>query len=181
VENSVSYAAFMIEEAVPKTMRGNQNKWPAIQVNLDAMNMKREGKIMKKTSIFSIVLCVALLSAISAGAEQSLLESVAKGCKTELDTYCKDVTPGEARVLACLYARSDKLSGKCEYAFYNAAAQLERAVGELSYVVNECADDLNQFCQKVPAGEGRLLKCIQENDPKVSSRCKEAMKQVGLR
>jgi hypothetical protein len=161
--------------------KGGQNEFPAIQVNLDAMNMKREGKIMKKTSIFSVVLCVALLSAISAGAEQSLLESVAKGCKTELDTYCKDVTPGEARVLACLYARSDKLSGKCEYAFYNAAAQLERAVGELSYVVNECTDDLNQFCQKVPAGEGRLLKCIEENDPKVSSRCKAAMKQVGLK
>jgi hypothetical protein len=84
-------------------------------------------------------------------------------------------------VLACLYARSDKLSGKCEYAFYTAAAQLERAVGGLSYVVNECNEDLNQFCQKVPGGDGRLLECIQENNQRVSSRCKEAMKQVGLR
>ena len=110
-----------------------------------------------------------------------LVGILAKGCKTELETYCKDVTPGEARVLACLYARSDKLSGKCEYAFYNAAAQLERAVGELSYVVNECADDLDKFCGNVAAGEGRLLECLKKNDAKVSSRCKEARKQVGMK
>lgn len=136
---------------------------------------------MKTKSIISIVICLTLLFAISAGAEQSLLEAVANGCKTELDTYCKDVTPGEGRILACLYSRSDKLSGKCEYALYDAAAQLERAVAALSYVANECADDLDKFCQNVSAGEGRLLECIEKNDKKVSTRCKDGMKQVGLK
>ena len=136
---------------------------------------------MKTISIFRIAICATLLFAVSAGAEQSLVESVANGCRTELDTYCKDVTPGQGRVLACLYARNDKLSGKCEYALYDAAAQLERAVAALSYVVNECTDDLNQFCRNVAAGEGRLLECIEKNDPKISSRCKEAIKQVGLK
>ena len=137
---------------------------------------------MRSISILSIALSVTLLFAISAGAEeQSLVETVANGCKAELDTYCKDVTPGEGRILACLYARSDKLSGKCEYALYDAAAQLERAVAALSYVVNECVDDLDKFCQNVAAGEGRLLECIEKNDKKVSARCKGAMKQVGLK
>jgi len=136
---------------------------------------------MKTTSIFSIAICLTLLFAISAGAQQSLVETVANGCKTEIDTYCKDVTPGEGRVLACLYARSDKLSSKCEYALYDAAAQLERAVNALSYVVNECADDLDKFCKNVAAGEGRLLECLKKNDAKVSSRCKEARKQVGMK
>jgi len=135
---------------------------------------------MKGITIFSIAICVTLLFAISAGAEQGLVESVANGCKTELDTYCKDVTAGEGRVLACLYARSDKLSGKCEYALYEAAAQLERAVAALSYVVNECANDLDEFCQNVIVGEGRLLECIEKNDKKVSGRCKDAIKEVGL-
>ena len=30
-------------------------------------------------------------------------------------------------------------------------------------------------------GRGWLLKCIDKNDAKVSSRCKEAIKQVGLK
>jgi len=46
--------------------------------------------------------------------------------QTEIETYCKAVTPGEGRILACLYAYQDKLSGKCEYALYNAAVRLER-------------------------------------------------------
>ena len=136
---------------------------------------------MKTISILSMAICATLLFSFSAGAQQSIVETVANGCKTEIDAYCKDVIPGEGRVLACLYARSDKLSGKCEYALYDAAAQLERAVAALSYVVNECADDLDQFCTGVAAGEGRLMDCLDKNDPKVSSRCKEAMKQVGLK
>jgi hypothetical protein len=136
---------------------------------------------MRIISILSIAICVTLLFAFSAGAEETLLESVANGCQAELETYCKDVTPGEGRLLACLYARGDKLSGKCEYALYDAAAQLEQAVDALAYVVNECGDDLDQFCQNVAAGEGRLLECLDKNDAKVSARCKQAIKDVGLK
>jgi hypothetical protein len=147
---------------------------------LEKTNQK-EKMIMKTISIFSIAICVTLLFALSAGAQESLIETVANGCQAEIETYCKDVTPGEGRVLACLYARSDKLSGKCEYALYDAASQLERAVAALSYVINECADDLDQFCQNVAAGEGRLLECLDKNDAKVSSRCKQAIEEVGLK
>ena len=114
-------------------------------------------------------------------AQQSLVQTVADGCKEEINTYCKTVTPGEGRVLACLYAYGDKLSGKCEYALYDAAAQLERAVAALSYVVNECSSDLRKFCGSVAAGEGRLLQCIQKNDAQVSARCKQARKDVSLK
>ena len=101
--------------------------------------------------------------------------------KTEIETYCKDVTPGEGRILACLFSHGDKLSGKCEYALYDASVQLERAVAALGYVANECAEDLDKHCSDVAAGEGRLIDCIEKNDKNVSSRCKEAMKEVGLK
>ncbi len=88
---------------------------------------------------------------------------------------------GKGRILACLYAHTDKLSGRCEYALYDAAVQLERAVNALSYVAGECKDDLNKFCTDVPAGKGRLLNCLDKNDDKVSDRCKQARKDVGLK
>ena len=143
----------------------------------------QEKKKMKRRGIIVTIACVCLFlcASIPAQAGDDLVQTVIDGCKKELDTYCKDVTPGQGRVLACLYAHGDKLSGKCEYALYDAAAQLERAVAALSYVVNECADDLDQFCTGVAAGEGRLLQCLEKNDSKVSSRCKDAMKQVGLK
>ncbi len=95
--------------------------------------------------------------------------------------YCKDVTPGEGRILACLYARQDKLSGKCEFALYDAAVRLERAVAALSYAANECEDDIDKYCSGVEMGEGRLLECIDKNEAKVSSRFKQALKDVGLK
>ncbi len=114
-------------------------------------------------------------------AQQELVDIVAQGCKKEIETYCKDVTPGQGRVLACLFAREDKLSGRCEYALYDASAQLERAVNALVYLDRECTDDLHSFCKDVPAGEGRLLACLQKNEDKLSQRCKQARKDVGLK
>jgi hypothetical protein len=73
------------------------------------------------------------------------------------------------------------LSGQCEYALYDAAAQLERALTALTFVANECRDDLEKYCANIKPGEGRLLQCIEKNDAKVSKRCKEALKETGLK
>ena len=136
---------------------------------------------MKKSYLVFLTVSVLLFMGSSALAADDLVQTVVNGCKQELTTYCKDVTPGEGRVLACLYARSDKLSGQCEYALYDAAVQLERAVAALSDVVNECKDDLEKLCSGVPAGQGRLLDCLNKNDSKVSGRCKQGIKDTGLK
>jgi hypothetical protein len=136
---------------------------------------------MKRAFGIIRVVVMTLGVAGSLSAQETLIETVANGCKTEIETYCKAVTPGEGRILACLYAYQDKLSGKCEYALYNAAVRLERAVAALTYVANECEADLAANCSGVKAGEGRLLQCLEKNDAKVSARCKDALKDVGLK
>ena len=136
---------------------------------------------MKTSCLAFLVISMSLFTTVPVLAGDDLVQTVVTGCQKELETYCKDVTPGQGRVLACLYARNDKLSGKCEYALYDAAVQLERAVAALGYVVNECRNDLKSLCSGVPAGEERLLKCLEENDSKVSDRCKEGIKDVGLK
>lgn len=112
---------------------------------------------------------------------QGALETFTEGCQTELTTYCKDVTPGEGRVLACLYAFEDKLTPRCEYALYDSMSQLNRTLTNLSYAINECGDDLEAFCAEIKAGEGRLLDCLNRNESKVSSLCNEALRVVGLK
>ena len=136
---------------------------------------------MKRTLIVLITLGMMSLFFTNAVAGENLVQSIADGCKVELEKYCKDVTPGEGRVLACLYAYGDKLSAKCEYALYDAAAQLERAVAALSYVANECDEDLDKYCSAVTPGEGRLLNCLEKKSKQLTKRCKEALKDVGLK
>jgi hypothetical protein len=136
---------------------------------------------MKRTRIFLVALAVLLLGITGVNAGQGLVETVANGCKMEIEKYCSQVTPGQGRILACLYAHEDKLSAKCEYALYDAAAQLERAVAALSYVANECNEDLDKYCESIEPGKGRLLECLDKHEKQVSKRCKEAIKDVGLK
>jgi hypothetical protein len=136
---------------------------------------------MKRSRIFLVALAFLLLGITGVSAGQGLVETVANGCKMEIEKYCSQVTPGQGRILACLYAHEDKLSAKCEYALYDAAAQLERAVAALSYVANECNEDLEKYCESIAPGKGRLLECLDKHDKQVSKRCKQAIKDVGLK
>jgi hypothetical protein len=136
---------------------------------------------MKRTLIVMITLGIMSLFFTNAAAGENLVQTVTEGCKVELEKYCGNVTPGEGRILACLYAYGDKLSPKCEYALYDAAAQLERAVAALSYVANECDEDLDRYCGAVAPGEGRLLNCLEKKSKQLTKRCKEALKDVSLK
>ena len=137
---------------------------------------------MKSIIVLLTVVCMIILLSGSVFAGMDPVKTVTTGCEKELETYCKNVTMGEGRILACLYAHSDKLSGRCEYALYDAAAQLERFVAALSFVVNECEDDLEKYCGSVQAGEGRLAECLLvKNKASISARCSQALEDVDLK
>jgi hypothetical protein len=137
-------------------------------------------KTIQRILVDSLVAGALFLSVHGAMAAEDLVDVVAEGCKVELESYCKAVTPGEGRVLACLYAHEDKLSGRCEYALYDAAAQLEHAIGALTYLANECKADMQQHCANIQPGEGRLAMCLKKNEQQVSARCQQAINDVGL-
>lgn len=130
--------------------------------------------------IKSPVLALLVVGSLAFGtsspwAADTIVDTVAEGCKTELDTWCKDVTPGEGRMLSCLAAREDKLSRRCEYALYQASEQLETFVGAFKHVATECKAELEKHCAQVDRGEGRLAKCLKANEATASPACKQAM------
>ena len=125
-------------------------------------------KKMKMLIAVGATLGVMILSTHGSWALEKIVKSVAEGCTKELKVYCSNVTPGEGRVLACLYAHGDKLSGRCEYALYDAAVQLERAVAALTYVANECNADLDKYCANIRPGGGRLAECLERNEKKLT-------------
>jgi len=137
---------------------------------------------MKKAVLGLFIVTAMAGSAMSANIVEKkvekLVQSVQDGCKKELDSYCKEVTPGEGRVLACLYAFSDKLSGQCEYALYDAAAQLQQAIVKMVYVANECENDLAKFCANVTPGDGAIINCLTKNQKSLEPRCDQAVKDT---
>lgn len=140
---------------------------------------------MKKTILLAVLTLMILVAPAFAAGDpvtkdmQAGLDTFTEGCQQELTTFCKGVTPGEGRILSCLYSFQDKVSPKCEYALYDSLAQLDRTLTNLSYTVGECRDDLKSYCAEIKPGEGRLLDCLSKNEAKVSNRCNSALKDVG--
>lgn len=103
------------------------------------------------------------------------IDLIEKSCQTELETYCQTVTPGEWRGLACIYAHNDKLSRQCESALYDSTEEFQNAAKKLNAFVGACQADVEMLCSKVAIGEGRILKCLEDNKEKVSANCKAAV------
>ena len=132
-----------------------------------------------------IVVAVAGLMLSVAGAwaqegEGGVIENAMTACEPEITAFCSQVTPGEGRLLACFYAHQDKLSGKCEYALFEAAAALEDFAAAVTYLAESCLDDMEKHCAQVELGEGRVATCLIERKAEVTDACRQAMDDVGL-
>lgn len=138
-------------------------------------------KIMMLTAamlFFGVALAIGAGNPVESEVEGAI-EDFAQGCEEELSRFCKEVTPGQGRVLACLYAYEDKLSTRCEHALYDSMAKLSRTLTNFSYATGECADDMVSLCSETVVGEGRVLDCLKQNKDKVGKKCLNALKDVG--
>ncbi len=108
-------------------------------------------------------------------AQESLIEYLVSACANDIENYCSQVTPGDGRLLYCMAAHEDKISGQCEYAFYQAASLLEQLSVAIAYFAQECETEIETLCSDVEIGEGRLLACLDENEEDVGQSCKTAI------
>ena len=129
---------------------------------------------MIKTLKLALVALVLSIAA-PAMAQDSLLEYVVTSCEADLKQYCSQVTPGEGRLLHCVAAHEDKLSGQCSYALYQAASLLEQLSVAIVYVAQSCETEIDSICGDVKAGEGRILACLEENGESLGESCKKAL------
>ena len=61
-----------------------------------------------------IIVIAALLSASSAVFAQEMTAAQRDACMGDYQKYCKGVTPGGGRIIACLAKESDKLAPACK-------------------------------------------------------------------
>ena len=133
-----------------------------------------------RAKLLVAIVGVVLLSAAGAWAQESIVDNVKQACETEITTYCSQVTPGEGRILACFFAHEDKLSGRCQYALYEAAAELDAFAAAVTHVATECKDDLLKYCAQVELGEGRVATCLLDHKAELAANCQQAITDVGL-
>lgn len=129
----------------------------------------------KKMTWLTVAIAIAIFTGPQALAQESLIDHLIDACEGDLHKYCSQVTPGEGRLLHCMAAHEDKISGQCEYAFYQTAALLEQLSVAIAYVAQECETEIETLCRDVELGEGRILDCLDEHAEEVGASCKKAV------
>ncbi len=100
----------------------------------------------------------------TAGAQQG-------ACKEDVAKLCKDVQPGEGRIMECLKSHQAEVSPAC-------ATHMKQVKEQLKAVSNACEPDMERFCWETPMGKGGLAKCLQQHSADLSPDCKAAIEKA---
>jgi cysteine rich repeat protein len=87
-------------------------------------------------------------------------------CMDELEKFCKDVQPGEGRIIKCLQEHDRDLSAVCR-------DKVQSILNRLEDAKQACAPDIGKFCPNVVPGGGRLIKCLTPHFEELTPACKE--------
>jgi len=92
-------------------------------------------------------------------------------CEKDIAKFCKNIEPGEGRLLKCLKLSEEDLTPQCK----KQLIQIEKAVEE---VQNACADDYAIFCSSLLPGQGRIAACLEKNKKILTPKCKKNLGEV---
>ena len=102
------------------------------------------------------------------------IEVFMEGCSADLDTYCAQVTPGEQRLLACVYAHEDKISQGCKASLGDALLLVRTDIAEANFIGKLCGNDIMAHCGDVVPGDGRIEACLVDSAD-LSETCSRAL------
>ena len=133
---------------------------------------------MKKIAIIA-VLFFAAASAVKAAdtpAAKGKAQEPAEACKADVEKFCKDVTPGGGRIMACLKAYEDKISEGCKATREKGK---ERGMEKMKKFMEACKTDMDKLCKDVKGGHGEKVRCLKQYYKSLSAGYATERKEAG--
>jgi len=133
---------------------------------------------MKKIAILAVLLfaAAAAVKAAEAPAAKGKAQEPAEACKADVEKFCKDVTPGGGRIMACLKAYEDKISEGCKATREKGK---ERGMEKMKKFMEACKTDMDKLCKDVKGGHGEKVRCLKQNEKSLSAGCATELKEAG--
>jgi hypothetical protein len=116
-----------------------------------------------KTSMISFLVALLFCGFVSAVAAQEFSHKGA--CKADEEKFCKDVKPGQGRIVRCMKAHENELSQGCR-------ALIAEGREKEQEFVRSCKSDETKFCKDVKPGGGRIIHCLKGHQAELSPACK---------
>lgn len=93
-------------------------------------------------------------------------------CKADVEKLCKDVQPGEGRIVKCLKEHEAELSAECKAKKDEVKEEMKEKRADMK---EACAEDVKSFCADAKPGHGGILKCLKKNEASLSEACKASL------
>jgi hypothetical protein len=129
---------------------------------------------------YQVILMAAAILALFSN-KQAMAGSIFESCQSEMRSFCSDVTWGDGRLMACLYAYEDKLSASCDAAIADIADQVDWLFNTMRRYQEICSDDIEKNCTDVSFGGGAVYQCLIENEKNVSAECQKVLPEIKIR
>jgi hypothetical protein len=90
-------------------------------------------------------------------------------CNADAEKFCKDVKPGQGRIVNCMQQHETELSPACK-------DQIAETKEKTREFVKACKTDAEKFCKDVKPGQGRIVRCLKANESALSPDCRKHLK-----
>ncbi|GBF99737.1 hypothetical protein Rsub_12450 [Raphidocelis subcapitata] len=112
--------------------------------------------------------CRTLVKQYQALAAQDVRFNVplADACHDDRTKLCSGVPPGSARVIRCLESNRLQLSSTCRATLFDEEVRFSENIDFQFPMKKACVKEIRIFCPNVPHGNGRVIRCLQENKGK---------------
>eukprot|EP01024_Parvocaulis_polyphysoides_P049908 TRINITY_DN4859_c0_g2_i4.p1 TRINITY_DN4859_c0_g2~~TRINITY_DN4859_c0_g2_i4.p1 ORF type:complete len:703 (+),score=133.40 TRINITY_DN4859_c0_g2_i4:438-2546(+) len=84
-------------------------------------------------------------------------------CQEDRSTYCADIPAGSARVIHCLQDNRKKLSPVCKATLFDQEVKMAEDIDFKYKLKSECNAEISRFCADTPSGNGRVIRCLEDN------------------
>ena len=107
-----------------------------------------------------------LVSVLSLLAAVRPVQAQGDSCEADRSKFCPMYRADNPRRFYCLKGIEDQLKPACR-------SMLRDISGTEGDFIYECGDDYRALCSNVPAGQGRILKCLEANSKKLNFECRK--------
>ena len=112
-----------------------------------------------------IIILYIIFFTLAAYAEDDAVLADHKGpCFEDRQKFCKDVSPGDGKIITCMKEYWAELSQSCKYHHMKIKEQMKQTH-------DACKTDIEKSCKDIKPGEGRIAKCLYEHQKDLSNDC----------
>ena len=111
-------------------------------------------------------------------AQPSRAQGVLENCEEEIQALCTNVSPGDGRLISCMYAHENYLGGSCANAIADFGDILDFVFSTIRGAMETCISDIEKHCADAEFGGGRMMSCLGEKAADITPECKAVVEDL---